>query len=77
MPAGWKAYVDGDETEIYRTNHNFRGIVVPDGNHKVEFNYSPESFVITKYVSLALSSLTILGLLIGIVFIRKKDSATG
>ena len=79
MPAGWKAYVDGNETEIYRTNHNFRGIIVPDGKHKVEFIYLPDSFVITKYTALTLSSLTILGLIIGFVFIRnrKTNSTTG
>ena len=79
MPAGWKAYVDGEETTVYRANHNFRGIIVPDGKHKVEFIYLPESFVITKYTALTLSSLTILGLLIGFVFIRnrKTPSTTG
>ena len=44
---GWKAYIDGTETTIYRANHNFRGIVVSKGNHKIHFEYLPESFVIT------------------------------
>jgi hypothetical protein len=74
MPAGWKAYVDSEETEVYRTNHNFRGIIVPDGKHKVEFVYLPESFVIAKYTALTLSSLTILGLIIGFVFMNRKNS---
>jgi uncharacterized membrane protein YfhO len=26
---GWKAFIDGVETKIYRANHGFRGIVVP------------------------------------------------
>jgi Predicted membrane protein len=45
---GWKAYVDGNEVPIYRTNHNFRGVIVPKGNHKIHFEYLPESFVITE-----------------------------
>lgn len=78
MPAGWKAYIDGDETQIYRSNHNFRGIIVPDGKHKVEFIYLPESFVISKYTALTLSSFTILGLIIGFVIIRirKRNTTT-
>jgi len=72
---GWKAFVDETETKIYRTNHNFRGIVVPAGNHKVHFEYLPESFVITKNVALVLSSLVVLGLFvsIGLNFRKKKE----
>jgi uncharacterized membrane protein YfhO len=70
---GWKAYVDGNETPIYRANHNFRGIVVPKGNHKIHFEYLPKSFVISRNVSLVLSSLVVFGLLfaVGMNF-RKK-----
>jgi hypothetical protein len=71
---GWKAYVDGSETKIYKANHNFRGIIVPAGLHKIHFEYLPESFVITKYVSLILSSIVVLGLFIavGLNFKKKK-----
>jgi len=33
----WKATIDGKETKIYRTDYNFRGVVIPGGNHKIEF----------------------------------------
>lgn len=72
---GWNAYIDENETKIYKTNHNFRGIVVPKGNHKIHFEYLPESFVITKNVALILSSLVVFGLLIsiGVNFRKKKE----
>jgi hypothetical protein len=41
---GWKAYVDGRETKIYRANYIFRAIEFPAGVHKVEFIYFPTSF---------------------------------
>ena len=72
IPVGWKAFIDGKETTIYRTNHNFRGIVVPIGAHKIEFVYEPESFVISKYIVLTLSSLTLVGLVLGFFMNRKK-----
>ncbi len=75
VDTGWKAFIDGNETKIYRANHGFRGIVVPKGTHKIEFIYLPESFVVSKYLSLAFSSVIMLGLVIGIGFnLRKKFS---
>lgn len=34
----WKAFIDDKETKIYVTDYNFRGIVVPSGEHKVKFS---------------------------------------
>ena len=33
----WHAKIDGLEVKIYRTDYNFRGIIVPRGNHSIEF----------------------------------------
>ncbi len=33
----WKAYIDGKSTQIYLTDFLFRGVVVPSGDHHVEF----------------------------------------
>jgi hypothetical protein len=41
---GWTAYVDGEETEIYRTNYVFRGVFLSAGHHEVKFTYRPSSF---------------------------------
>ena len=40
-PAGWKAFIDGNETEIYRTNSVLRSVVVPAGTHNVVMTYDP------------------------------------
>ena len=72
LPTGWKAYIDGNKTEIYKTNYGFMGIIVPKGLHKVEFNYAPTSFYISKYIALVLSSLVILGLIVTLLVDYKK-----
>jgi len=36
----WHADVDGKEVKIYRTDYNFRGIIVPKGKHKIDFHIS-------------------------------------
>ncbi len=61
-PPGWKAYIDGMETQIYKANHGFRGIIVPEGKHKIDFIYEPASFFIGMYASLILNILIILAL---------------
>ena len=48
---GWKAFLDGQETKIARTNFTFQSVFFPKGRHKVEFIYEPESFKIGKWIS--------------------------
>ncbi len=43
-PAGWKAYIDGTETEILRTNFILRSVVVPGGTHEVVFRFDPPTY---------------------------------
>ncbi len=70
---GWKAYLNGEKKEVYKTNHGYLGVVVPKGKHLLRIEYAPESFFISKNISLILSSLVILGLVIMITKeIRKK-----
>lgn len=49
---GWRAYVDGKETEILRANLFFRAVPLSPGEHLVEFRYKPASFKIGLTVSL-------------------------
>lgn len=50
---GWKAFIDGKETKIYRVNGLLRGIVVDAGSHQVEFKYEPSSLKYLLWLSLA------------------------
>jgi hypothetical protein len=62
---GWKAYVDGQKTDILRANYFFRGVLVPAGKHRVEFRYAPYSFRLGTAVSLVSLGLVALLLLAG------------
>ena len=39
---GWKATIDGEPVDVYRTNVMFRGVQVPAGEHTVIFTFEPE-----------------------------------
>jgi len=41
---GWRARVNGAETPVYAANVVLRGVVVPPGEHHVEFVYRPQSW---------------------------------
>lgn len=74
-PPGWKAYIDGKETEIFKTNFAFRSIIVPEGEHTIELKYSSDAFELGRTLSLAGNILTTLALGIGIFLaVRRKKS---
>lgn len=50
---GWKAFMDGKETKIYRANYTFRAILVPKGEHTIRLIYDPMSFKIGVIISIA------------------------
>lgn len=64
---GWKAYVDGKETKIYRANYTFRSLPVLSGNHKITLVYDPGSF----HLGLKITIISGVLLIIFAVFIKK------
>jgi MFS family permease len=72
-PKGWNAYVDGKKTSHFEADYVLRAMVIPAGDHKIEFRFEPKSFYLGSTISKA-SSLILLLLLLGIlVFTVKKD----
>lgn len=74
-PAGWKAFIDGKETEILKTNYAFRSVIVPAGSHKITMKYHSKAFETGKTLSAASNILMILLLALGIYFETKKSKS--
>jgi hypothetical protein len=60
---GWRATIDGESAAIMRANLAFRAVLVPPGEHVIEFRYEPRSVRIGLWIS-SVSLLIVLGLLI-------------
>jgi hypothetical protein len=76
-PAGWKAFIDGKESEIYPTDYILRGIAIPAGKHSLELRFAPESYARSLKLSLAgllLTAMAVLGGL-GLHFKTRKQES--
>jgi hypothetical protein len=60
---GWKAYLNGIETKIYRANYAFRAVKVDQGDSEIRFIYDPDSFKIGVIVS-AISVASLVGFIV-------------
>lgn len=64
---GWRAFIDGKPTKIYRANYTFRAISFPAGSHRVEFVYLPFCFL----VGIVGSAITVF-ILIGLILVWRR-----
>jgi len=67
---GWKAFVNGEETKIYQTNHILRSVYIPSGESEVLFEYDDSRWQNTRMLS-RISILTVL-MLIGFSIFRER-----
>lgn len=69
---GWKAYIDEQATPIVKVNYVLRGLVVPAGNHKIRFEFKPDSVTRAKQIANIASILLWLALIAFIVLAVKQ-----
>ncbi|MDO8670730.1 MAG: YfhO family protein [Dehalococcoidia bacterium] len=67
---GWQATIDGKPSPILRANYMFRALPVPEGEHRVEFTYQPESLRTGLWTSGI--ALSICGIAIGAIGLTKS-----
>ena len=60
---GWNAYIDGSSVPYFRADYVLRAMIIPDGEHKIEFKFEPKSYYKGQIIALYSSILVILLLL--------------
>ena len=68
---GWKAFIDGEETEILHADYILRALQVPAGEHSIRFEFRPQSYVVGNIIS-AIASVVVVLLLIGAIVLKCK-----
>jgi uncharacterized membrane protein YfhO len=77
-PKGWKAYVDGKETEIRKVDYMFRGVIIPQGTHTLMMKFEPATFVLGKTISLVTNLIVLGGIILLLVrrfLVQRKRGA--
>ncbi|MCC8144897.1 MAG: hypothetical protein LIO93_00325, partial [Bacteroidales bacterium] len=69
---GWKAYIDGERVPISRADWTLRAIVIPAGDHKIEFVFEPDKVHLFGIITTIFSGLLLI-LILGslIIYFRK------
>jgi len=72
-PKGWNAYIDGKAADHFRANYILRAMILPAGEHKVEFKFEPTVYFLGEKISLV-SSLILIILVIVLVFFEARKA---
>ncbi|MEI6346499.1 MAG: YfhO family protein [Bacteroidota bacterium] len=71
-PKYWNVTIDGQKAEMFRVNYILRALVIPQGNHKIEFKFLPQPWITAQKVALWGSMLVGLLILLYLVWIIRK-----
>jgi len=58
---GWKVFVDGKESPMYKANYVFRAVQLDKGRHRVSFSFGPYLFRLGLYISIVSVIFVIVG----------------
>ena len=75
-PKGWHVYIDGEESSIFRANYILRAMLIPEGEHTIEFRFDPQSYHTTENIAWGayILLLAMIGAAIAVTLIKRKKN---
>lgn len=75
-PAGWVCRIDGKEVDAFRANYFLRGVMVPAGQHNIEWSFEPSSY--SKAVTINwIGSILVLAVMLVVFALSLKSAFSG
>lgn len=72
--SGWKAFIDGKEAPIVKTDYVLRGLAVPAGKHTIELKFEPQGYLTGKKITLVFTIILAIMLALGVFAIWRDGS---
>ena len=69
-PSGWEVYIDGNKSSFFDVNYLLRGMLVPEGKHKIEFYFSPK--IVKTGINIRIITIIITFSLIALMLYRRN-----
>ena len=69
-PSGWQAYLNGEKTNYFDINYLLRGMIIPKGNHLIEFHFSPN--IVKTGINIRIITIIITFSIIALLLYRKN-----
>ncbi len=70
-PKGWNAYVDGQITPHFRADYVLRAMVLPAGDHKIQFKFEPKVYLTGELIS-RISSIILIAFVLIMAFMEVR-----
>jgi hypothetical protein len=73
---GWNAYIDGKLTPHVRANYILRAMIIPAGEHSIDFVFEPQSYYLGEKISFGGSAILVIFLLVliaRVVIVSRKE----
>ena len=70
-PSGWEVYVDGVKSKYFDINYLLRGMLIPKGEHTIEFFFSPK--IVKTGINIRIITIIItFSLIVFLIYKEKK-----